>query len=380
MKNPFVIGHYESAEYFCDRVEETAVLKKHIANGRHVTLISPRRLGKTGLIEHLFSDEDIKNAYHTFFIDIYATTSLAEFVAMLGKEIFNKLKPMKTQWSERFLQAVTSLRPGMKIDAMTGDLSFDIGMGEITSPQTTLDEIFAYLEQADRHCIVAIDEFQQITQYDEKNVEALLRTKIQHSKNVTFIYTGSKRHMMAQMFASAAKPFYQSAIGMSLQPIPHDVYCDFACSKFQQYGKVLNRDVADIIYEQYDGCTWYMQMMMNELFSLTPSGATCNADSITVAHKNVILSQTDFYLEMMVNLATKQKQLLMAIAKENSLKGGYASGLTSSAFVKKYSLPSASSVQSALKGLIEKEIVTAKDGSYRIYDYFFTEWLLGTTL
>lgn len=375
--NPFVIGRYESVDYFCDRVVETALLKKHVVNGRHVTLISPRRLGKTGLIEHFFSQEDVQQEYYTFFVDIYATASLAEFVALLGKEIFEKLKSQTTQWSERFFKIVTSLRPALKVNPRSGDFSFEIGLGEISSPQTSLDEIFSYLEQADKHCIVAIDEFQQISSYDEKNVEALLRTKIQHCRNITFIYTGSKRHMVSQMFNSAANPFYNSAIGMSLNPIPCEIYCQFASDMFEKYDKHLDVKVVEEIYHRYKGYTWYMQMMLNELFALTEKGATCDSTLIPQAYKNIIIMQKDFYMEMMSKLGTKQKMLLVAIARECFFAGGKARALTSGAFIKKYQLPSASSVQSALKGLIEKDIVTSFDGEYHIQDLFFSEWLVG---
>ena len=93
VNNPFVVGKYISDEYFCDREKETATLVKHIKNGRNVALISPRRLGKTGLIEHLFNNPEIKESYHTFFVDIYSTSSIAEFVYQLGKEIVQRLKP-----------------------------------------------------------------------------------------------------------------------------------------------------------------------------------------------------------------------------------------------------------------------------------------------
>ena len=86
MMNPFVVGRYVSDKYFCDREGETSFLIKQIENGRNVALISPRRLGKTGLIQHLFHQESIEKNYHAFFVDIYATTSLTEFVYLLGIE------------------------------------------------------------------------------------------------------------------------------------------------------------------------------------------------------------------------------------------------------------------------------------------------------
>ena len=231
VNNPFVVGKYVSDKYFCDRSEETEFLWKQIVNGRNVALISPRRIGKSGLIQHFFNQSNIQEGYHVFFVDIYATTSLAELVYMMGKEIYEQLKPQSTVWKEKFFQVISSFRVGFKLDALTGVPGFDIGLGDIQVPQTTLDEIFDYLNEADKPCIIAIDEFQQIGEYPEKNVEALLRTKIQKCQRAQFIFSGSKRHMMSNMFNSPSKPFYQSAISMGLEPIPIDAYVDFAASK-----------------------------------------------------------------------------------------------------------------------------------------------------
>lgn len=371
--NPFVVGRYVSGKYFCDRERETEFLIKQVENGRNVALISPRRMGKTGLVQHCFQQEQLNENYYTFFVDIYATTSLTEFVYLLGKTIYETLKPKRTAWAEKFFQMIASLRVGFKLDAVTGEPGFDIGLGDIQLPQTTLDEIFQYLESADKPCIVAIDEFQQIGTYEEKNVEALLRTKIQQCKQTLFIFAGSKRHLMNNMFHSASKPFYQSAISMGLEPIPMNVYVDFANRLFEERGKHVSRELVEKVYAMFDGCTWFVQMMMNELFALTGHDEICGMEKLDEAYRNVIQLQEPIYKDMLSNLPPKQKLLLQAIAKEKAVKG-----ITSAAFIKKYNQVSASSVQSALKPLLKNDVVTMDDGVYRIYDYFFSEWLANT--
>ena len=303
-------------------------------------------------------------------MDIYATTSLAEFVYLLGKAIYEELKPRKTRWAEGFFQAIRSLRVGFKLDALTGEPGFDIGLGDIRVPETTLDEIFAYLEGADKPCIVAIDEFQQIASYEEKNVEALLRTRIQRCRQSLFIFSGSKRHLMSQMFNSSSKPFYQSAISMGLEPIPLETYRAFAMRLFEERGKQVDAGLIGHVYSQFEGCTWFVQMLMNELFALTAPGELCGMEKWEAALANVIRSQEGSYKELLSHLAPKQKAVLQAIAKE-----GRASGVTSAAFIRKYNLPSASSVQSALKSLLKNDWVTQEGDAYRVYDYFFAEWL-----
>lgn len=367
--NPFVVGRYISDRYFCDREEETALLLKHIENGRNVALISSRRMGKTGLINHCFGQTQLEG-FHTFFVDIYATTSLTEFVYLLGKAIYEELRPKNRTWIDRFLRTVSSLRMGVRFDPTTGEPSLDISLGDIQAPQTTLDEIFQYLETADRPCVVAIDEFQQIGNYAENNVEAMLRTRIQQCRNTLFIFAGSRRHLMSNMFNSAAKPFYQSAVTMGLQPIAPDVYAAFASKMFTDYGRTVKDGVAQNVHKRFDGCTWFVQMVMNELFAMTPPGGSCGEDMVDTALHNVIISQENTYKELLTNIAPKQKQVLQAIARE-----GMARNITSGAFIKKYSLASASSIQAAVKSLLKTELVTQDGDAYRVYDYFLAYWL-----
>lgn len=368
--NPFVLGKDIPKELFCDRDDETRTLIKQVENGRNVALISHRRLGKSGLIHHLFKQEEIDGQYYTFYVDLYATSSLADFVQVFSNEVYQSLKSKSSRFLEKFFSMVQSLRFGYSIDSMTGDSTFHVGMGEIPSPQTTLAEIFAYLEAADRPCLVAIDEFQQIGEYSEKNIEALLRTHIQRCRNTSFIYSGSKRHTMSNMFNSPAKPFYQSAISMGLAPIPLDTYTEFACRMFSERGKGVSREVVQQVYEKYQGYTWFVHMMMNELFSMTNQGETCTSDYVEHAEESILRLQEVSYESTLAMLPSKQKQVLMAIASE-----GVAQNVTSGSFIKKHSLQSPSSLQTALNALIEKSIVMREENGYRLEDYFFAEWL-----
>lgn len=368
--NPFLIGKYLSDEYFCDRQKETDFLIKQLTNGRNVALISPRRMGKMGLIQHCFAQKELSEHYYTFFVDIYSTSSLEEFIQEFGKVVYERTKSKKSKWAEKFFQIIASLRLGFKLDAISGEPRFDISIGEITTPSTSLDEIFAYLEMADKPCIVAIDEFQQILSYPQNKLEALLRTKIQQCSNVQFIFSGSKRHLMAQMFSSPAKPFYQSAITMGLDPINLDEYSDFACRLFRSRGKTIEKDAVEAVYNMFNGCTWFVQLLLNELFAETLSGGVCTKGMLPEACDNVILVQSEGYKSLLCKLTARQRAVLSAIAKEKT-----ATNVTSSAFVGKYALQSASAVQAALKALLKDDIITKEDDSYRVYDYLLAEWI-----
>lgn len=367
--NPFFIGRYVDKQYFCDREKDTETLVRHILNGRNVALISPRRLGKSGLIHHTFAQDVIKDRYTTIYVDIYATKDLCEMVKALSEAIV-KAVGQKKIWHEKFFSFIKSLRVGFHIDAVSGEPSFDIGIGDIENPDKTIRELFDYMEASKKPCILAIDEFQQIREYPQTNTEAFIRSLVQQCSRTSFIFCGSKRHTMTDIFYSPAKPFFQSVISQSLKPIPMETYVEFAGRMFSQRGKILDRAAAEAIYRMFDGCTWYMQMMMNEMFALTKEGMTCTTEYIDFAWDNIIMAQEDRYQAILYGLAPKQKQLLQAIARDRIVEG-----ITSSDFVKRHRLVSASSVQAALKPLLKNDIVTCEEGIYRIYDYFFADYL-----
>lgn len=373
IKNPFVTNGYVSAEYFCDREKESTELMSAFFNERNMVIVSPRRMGKTGLIEHCFHRRDIEKEYYTFFVDIYATGSLRELVFTLGKHIFETLKPRGKKFVEQFFAIISSLRPAFKLDSITGEPAFDIGIGDIRQPLLSLEEIFDYLEKADKRCIVAIDEFQQIAKFPEKNVEAVLRTHIQRCKNTSFVFSGSQRHMMQNIFFSASRPFYQSASLLNLVPITLDAYGKFIHSHFLKANKRISDECIERIYNLLEGHTWYMQVLLNRLYEQLDSG-----EEMTIATANLILhatveSNSTVYQSMVSMLSERQKEVIFAIAKE-----GKAKEITSAEFIKKHGLYSSSSVQSSVKQLLDKELITKEENVYQVYDRFFGLWLAKT--
>ena len=370
-ENPFVTNGYAGAEYFCDRVEETKMLVEFLTNGNNMALMSPRRLGKTDLIKHSFSQPVISDHFYTFVVDIYATDSFRDFVNVFGKSILEALKPKGRKVWEKFLDMLFSIRSEISFD-ISGNPVWGLGVGAMTPPQTTLDEIFTYLRSADKHCLVAIDEFQQILYYnDNKNIEAELRTQIQRCPNANFIFSGSQRHLMSKMFLSPSRPFYQSVVPMSLEPIPFDRYWTFAESQFAKNGgRRITKDVVEEVHSQFVGVTANVQRIMNILYMQTPAGEVCTKDMIAPAIDTYLQMSSEAYETLLRQMPEKQRNVFLAIAAEGRVKS-----ISGGQFVRKYRLPSVSSVVSAVKGLLEKDFITETDGEYYVYDHFFRLWM-----
>lgn len=368
--NPFVVTGKIEPEYFCDRVAESARLVKSITNGNNLVLISPRRMGKTGLIRFCYDKEEIRDNYYCFFIDILHTSGLREFIHLLGKEIYETLQPRSKKMAKLFLQTLKSINGKFGFDISTGLPDFSIALGDIEQPTYLLEEIFKYLESADKPCIVAIDEFQQIAKYPEKNVEALLRSHIQKSGNCHFIYAGSERHMMQQMFLSSKHPFYRSADMLELKEIAREVYIPFVVENFKKFEKSITEEIVGAVYDFFRGHTFYIQKTFNESFADTPEGGSCTMEIVRTAITALIDSYDTIFREILSNIPEKQKELLYAVALD-----GEASAITSAAFIRKHSLSSASSVQSAVKKLLEKDLITENGKIYAVSDKFLGIWI-----
>ena len=328
LNNPFVIYGYKGAEYFCDRKKETEVIMKALQNERNIVLISPRRIGKTGLIHHVFENISKQEPEtHCFYLDINATRNLSQFIQLLAKTVIGKV-------------------PSQREDS--------------------LKHIFEYLKQSEKRIYIAIDEFQQIAEYPEDGTEALLRSYIQFLPNVYFIFAGSKQHMMTDMFLSAKRPFYQSSQILNLPLINQDEYHHFANRWMGTRNLTMDPDTFAYLYNKVDGQTWYIQDILNRLYQNGKEITTAEIDDVTL---ELVNEQEVAFVNYYDSLTDNQAALLSAIAQDKAV-----TSILSQDFISRHNLPAASSVSLALKTLINREFIYKYNGSYIIYDRFFGMW------
>lgn len=334
--NPFLISGYHSPEFFCDRKNETKTIISALHNGRNVTLIAPRRMGKTGLIHHSFYNIKEENAeIITLYMDILSTQNLGDFVKLFAKTVLDKL-----------------------------DFAIDITSA---NEESTLKEVFNYLASSEKRCYIAIDEFQQITEYPEKGVEALLRSYIQFLPNVNFIFAGSKKHIMQKMFTSSTRPFYQSTQILNIGEIERQEYANFAIENFAKKNLKISEDTFNAMYDRFEGHTWYIQNLLNRLYGY---GEDVNLESVEFAVNQVVSEYSYSYIDLLNSCTASNVRLIEAIASEGCVKEIYAGE-----FISKYKLTGASSVSASLTKLEENEIVYKSENGYIIYDRFMSEWM-----
>ena len=366
--NPFPVYNVAEGDYFCSREPDQNKILSALRNGRNVTLMSERRMGKTGLIINMFERlRKDKKAPVCIYVDIFSTKTLNDFVQALARQVLGKFDSTIEKALASLGNFFKSSRVYVSSDPLTGETQLGLDF-QTKEAKHTLLEIFDYLRSTKKECYLAIDEFQQIATYSDSGVEAMLREQMQFTKNVHFIFSGSKQHLMNEIFTSPSRPFYKSTDKVQLYAIPKDQYRKFALKFFKKAKRTFSEDLFNELYDYFDGHTWYMQYMLNKLWE---SGKEeIQHDDIQLALIDILVAENDNYRNIYDNLTENQCILLRAIASE-----GIAEKVNSSEFMKRYSLVGTSSVNRALHYLLDKELVVKLPNGYRVNDRFLALWL-----
>lgn len=363
LRNPFVLVGYSGSEYFCDREVETRKLISWLENGSNVTLMAPRRYGKTGLIHNAF--HNLPPSFRKVYLDIYSTKSLTEFTRLFATAVVGAAVSPIEKTLAIVAKFFKSCRPTVTVqEDGSPKFSFDIVPAQA---ETTLAEAFAYLRDCEGDLVVAIDEFQQILDYPEKGIEALLRAYVQETPRIRFIFAGSQQHLMGEMFATAKHPFYNSTDILSLSTIDPTAYAAFAERFFVAAQKPFNTEAFRKLYDRFDGVTWYVQRLLNELWA-RGEGLSCVEQGEAVI-ADLVADRALVYHDLYESQNEVAQKLLPKLAAARIVPAP-----TSQAFLATCGL-SASSMRSALTDLCAREIVYKSDAGYLVYERFFGEWL-----
>ncbi len=369
--NPFPMRGYHGPELFCDREDEVHRLISNIKNGINTTLLSIRRMGKTGLLHHVFEILKRQRKAQCIYIDIYADQNLRAFTNTLATAVM-KAMPEKKPAGKRFMEFLKSLRPVISFDAISGEPKVSLDFQQSKEYELSLAGIFDFLEQQQITVAVAIDEFQQVAYFPEKNTEALLRTLIQNLKNVHFIFSGSNKHLLAEMFSNVKRPFFSSTQPIYLQPIPEEKYTAFIREQFTKNKRKIQHDAIEYILYFSKSHTYYTQAVCNRLYN---SGIKNIGSEDARDHCMQLLKEHENIFFQYRNLLTPiQWNLLTAIAKEDKVHQP-----TSKYFLMKHDVGTASNVKRALEALLVKEMIYQENDDegayYRVYDCFLSRWL-----
>lgn len=368
--NPFLINAYRSPKYFCDRKTETETLLHNIRSRSDTAFFAQRRIGKTALIRHVFYKLKAEEPVSVY-LDIYATQNIGDFTDQLANAIYAAFPPKKTM-GKRFLSAIKALRPTITLDEISGTPQLSLDISKPEQFERTIPQLLKFLDKQQIRVIIAIDEFQQILNYPEKNVESILRTVIQSLKNINFIFCGSNQKMMQEIFNNIKRPFYASTKNVNLQRIDRKEYSKFIKGHFNKNKIEIDNQAVDLILDLTDCHTYYTQRLCHEVFETREQ--KIETETVWDTMHKVLTDNENIYFQYRNLITANQWKLLKAISVEERVYQPFKKE-----FMNSHKLGTPAIVKRSLEALVEKEMVYYWAGLekpyYEVYDKFLMRWM-----
>lgn len=370
MEKSFVYGIAVTDYNFTGRSAETRRLKANFEAGINSILISPRRWGKTSLVDHVcrqFVDNDII----TVRLDIFGCKTEYDFYNMLAVAVLKQTASKVQLWMDEARDFLARLTPkiGIPIDP-TSEISVSLGITpETHTPEEILNLVETIATRKKRHIVVCIDEFQQVGEFDNtKEVQAILRSVWQHHHYTSYCLYGSKRHMMSKIFLNRSMPFYQFGDLLWLQKIPTNDWMDYIISHFETAGKHISEQMVERICETVDNYPSYVQHLALILLNHLPQGGSVTEDMMPSAISELISTNEALYMQQVEPLSGYQMNLLKAIVS------GIHSGYNEKRVRSMFDLGSPSNMVRLRDALIERDLVYSEMQQLHLTDPVFGLW------
>jgi hypothetical protein len=363
---PFRYGSVVGGKDFCGRQASLERLREYIRSSQNVLVQGERRIGKTSLIYE--TTRRLRPCFPVF-VDIMEVKSAQDLCRRMVKAVLSAER--KSAMLTRALKAFASLRPQLGVDPVTGlptvslDPSVDLG-------PDSLEGVLDWIASSDRkHAVVVLDEFQDVLNLpDAAEVLAVLRGKIQYHDRVAYVFCGSIRNRMDEIFTHPESPLFKAAIPISLGPIPRKAFGKFLRKKFAEGKRTVSDPLMSRIFDETDGVTGDIQQMCEALWSVSSEGAALTEADFHSAYELIFAREVKSYELILAGLTALQLRCLSALARI----GG--SSVTSGRFLKESGIRQPSSVSRAIARLVKMKILFVQEKEYRFVNPFFRAWLV----
>ena len=370
MEKSFVYGIAVTDYNFTGRKEETRRLIANFEGGINSILISPRRWGKTSLVDHVhrqLKDSDIIIVQ----LDIFGCKTEYDFYNALAVAVLKQTASKVQLWMDEARDFLVRLTPkiGIPIDPVS-EISVSLGITpETHSPEEILNMVEVIAKRKNRHVVVCIDEFQQVGEFENtKQVQARLRSAWQHHHYTSYCLYGSKRHMMSKIFLNRSMPFYQFGDLLWLQKLPVSDWMDYIISHFEATGRHISEQMVIRICEAVDNYPSYVQHLSSILLNHLPQGGTVTEDMMPSAVSELISTNEALYMQQIEPLSGYQMNLLKAIVS------GIHSGYNEKRVRSQFDLGSPSNMVRLRSALIERDLIYSEMRQLYITDPVFALW------
>lgn len=368
MKNPFSFGTTVSEDFFTNREQDLKELKTNLLNEINVSIISPRRWGKSSLVEKTLQEIKKTTDIKVVSIDMFSVNSENEFYEVFAKECVKSSSNILEDWLKSGKEFFKNIIPKLSfgIDPVSDfSISFDWDDAKKNALEIlNLPEVIA--EKKGVKFIVAIDEFQNIMNFEQaESFEKKLRSVWQKQKNVTYCLYGSKRHMMSNIFNNSSKPFYKFGNIKFLKKITTEKWETFIENGFRKTKKEIDNVFVKNIVIEMQNHSWYVQQFSYFVWVETTKKVT--EETYLKAKQKLVDSNSPFFMNVCENLSTKQINLLKAVTKNEEQ-------ITSTSVMRKYNLGTSGTVIKNRNALIEKDVLDSEDGILSLQDPVFELW------
>ena len=372
MENPFNYLQFATGDQFYDRREvRKDLLSRFLSGQSNVVLYGPRRYGKSSLVAELVGDLE-KAGIPCVTLDVVKVPSIDLFVSAYATKVYRRLAPVKFEF-RKIGMFLKSLRPKMTID-QAGEAGLSFEPSDVPIGSEALTEILDLpqkLLSAKGRAVIVFDEFQEVKDLlPNDRFERVMRSAIQSHRNVSYIFLGSRYHILRRMFTDHNRPFYKSAVTILLDKPPVEESVRFVVDRFASAGKTISREAAERLVAKIENIPYFIQQLGFETFRLVDDAhrKSVSSEDVDAAFANLSGFNRDQYEQLMLTLSVSQKKLLIALARERTNEFG-------DAYRRRYALGVSSTVNSAKAKLMEDGLIERSGGQYVVADPFFAQFL-----
>lgn len=362
-RKPFHYGGTVDTIHFCNRTNETKELITDMDTGLNVLLYAPRRFGKTSLVLHALKQTD----YRYIFLDFMSIVDSDEFI----NEYFNAISKSLSTTADKvveFFKKILGVKPKISVDFdINGNPSFKLDFlhGESKAVLKEVLELpYLYAKHHNQRVVVVFDEFQEVVNL---GIEEKLRSILQHHEDfVSYIFLGSKKSIMQNLFFDKTKPFYKSVKHIQIDKIENDEWIAYIKNGFETNKKSISTECIEGILKASKGFPYYTQQIANELFNSTSQKVS--KEAVVEAINSILEKEEDLFIGEWNRLSQYQKKALKLLI--------YANGeaIYTKETMMRFNFTS-SSLKKAVEGLLAKDIIDLKSGKYYFQDPLFELFL-----
>ena len=371
MQNPFVYGQVVTGAAFTNRQKEKKQLADNIRNGIHTIIISPRRWGKSSLVAEVSNELEKKKIVVLVRIDLSTIIDERDFFSRYAKAVL-KISYTKVEEILEFLKnAFKSIKPSIAIESLDNSFSLGVNFSHKDVEQgfediLNLPQLVA--KKRNVRLLVTFDEFQNVANFNNPEIfQAQLRSVLQYHKNVSYVFFGSRKHMMEDIFHSKSAPFYNFGDVIWLKKISEEDFIPFLMEKFESTGKKISEDKVRTILRLMDYNPQYVQLLANKIWDNSERKITDKA--IEEAVETVLMQYEDFFQNAFEDLTRHQKNFLFGLLKNDD------DTIFSAKFISRNELGSSANVERVKSSLIKKDLIDFNDGTASFIDPAFRLWL-----